>query len=131
MSQWRTILLSDDGELVAVLDEAPIQVDWSPDGAFLVADVDDTLTLWSGATGKVVIRYPRPEPLSHMVWSTDSTRLALASSDGTVRIWPGSLRSALLRGCEVLEGSAGAIELDVETNDICATHRAVHALWHR
>jgi WD40 repeat protein/DNA-binding SARP family transcriptional activator len=61
---------------------------WSPDGRWIAAPGDGQLRIWDARSGALrwsVLAQDRYIP--GMDWSADSSRVATASHDGTVRVW--------------------------------------------
>jgi len=94
---------------------------WSLDAThFATASVDGTAMLWNGATGEHLATFTGHDgEVEALAWSPDATMIATAGQDATVRLWPGSLRGWLVRACETLEGSTGAIQVSPTTRAFC------------
>ena len=100
---------------------------WTDDGARLAtASWDFTARLWDGRTGAPLATLEgHTNGVVALAWTDDGARLATTSRDGTARLWSGSPEDWFERGCKILQGSTGSIELDPQTKMICAAHRDV------
>jgi WD40 repeat protein len=66
-------------------DDKYVRVAWSPDGKTLAAGCSKGTYLYDPATGKPGVKLD--VPATALDWSADSSRLATASGDATVRLW--------------------------------------------
>jgi len=97
---------------------------WSPNGTRLAtADRSGVVRLWDGTGAPLAVFRGHTDFATAMAWSPDGTWLATANADATVRVWPGSDRGSVLRACDVLESSTGAIALQPKSREICAEVR--------
>jgi WD40 repeat protein len=71
-------------------------LDWSPDGASLVAGgrtragLAAPVVIWQAASGKTLRSYRAlASPVMDLAWSPDSVRVAAACWDGTLQVWEG------------------------------------------
>jgi WD40 repeat protein/DNA-binding SARP family transcriptional activator len=62
---------------------------WSPDGRWIAVVGDDEVRVWDAATGALTHTFPGHSRFTvRLDWSSDSSRVASASHDGTARVWP-------------------------------------------
>src|SRR5262249_8456944 len=80
-----------------------VDVMFSPEGRWLASAAGTTVKVWDVMTGKVVATLDNPGgTITRLVFSPDGRRLAVANSEGTVRLWDVEPESSA-RGREAVE----------------------------
>src|SRR5262249_3104050 len=62
-------------------------VQFSPNGKYLLGAGDSSAKLWEAQTGKVIGEFPMSKAIGNAVFSPDGKTIATVSEDGLTRLW--------------------------------------------